>query len=563
MPSPKRSPKGSPKGGKNSPGKKSSKFTAEDQAVCERFFARRRYDNMDAVFVQRGPIITVYARSIHLYEIWNRIPPYEQFNCSASPKKSPGSGKNSPKKSPKGGALGLEEETPKPEYEPAEITGIISIHKSHLTPGKQLYAEVSAHFRYCGHSKVPPYPENVIAKCQCFRDIQLVHPVSFDDEKEVSSFNQQLIFKLRKSLGRGYRLFQYTFDLTRKPDSLFFTRPYYSDFSSGLFWTLRAYIANEEDCQTKPEEETKMEFFKYTICPTLTPSCLRETPPIAYTRYCTQEDTGDLLLQAQLDRDIYYHGQDIKVKINIENNSGRHVVNLIAVFVEQTYRLFHQFPHDSSIPLGEVILRSGDPGLPINPRSKNFTKDVLLKPAYDQTKYNLAIEGKMSVDKKVFLASSTIIMNATQVAVAVVEEPEPPAGQKSSQKGSPSAKSASPKEKKSPAKSKSPKREKSPPKNAPTSPPATAAPADGPEPITEPRLAITINEVNHLTNKQACRSVFIAYDVVVRLNLRTPEGEEAGHPEVRLPFILTRETRFLDKLSNPPPPPVWGTIKSH
>ncbi|TPP66943.1 hypothetical protein FGIG_11857 [Fasciola gigantica] len=168
----------------------------------------------------------------------------------------------------------------------------------------------------------------------------------------------------------------------------------------------------------------------------------------------------------------------------------------------------------------------------------------------------------MSMDKKVFLANSTIIMHATQVAIATVEEPEPPptASGKNSPKGSP-VKSGSPKKEKSPAKSGSPKKEKSPSgKNAPAAALAQNAPVDEPEPITEPRLVITISELNQLTSKQACRSVFIAYDVVVRLNLRTPLGDEAGHPEVRLPFILTRETQYLDKLSNPPPPPVWVTI---
>ncbi|THD19976.1 Beta-arrestin [Fasciola hepatica] len=569
MSSSKRSPKQSPqKGGKSSPSKKSSKFTAEDQAACERFFARRRYEDMDAVFKQRGPVITIYARSIHLYEVWNCLPPYEQFNCSASPKKSPKSEKKSPKKSPKGGASkspGAVEESAKPEFEPAVMTGIVCIHKSHLGPGKKLFAEVTAEFRYYGHSKVPPYPDNVIARCQCFRDIQHIYPVTFDEEKDVSNFNQQLIHKLRRDLGNGYRFIQYVFDVTRKPDSLFFTRPYYPDFSSGLFWKLRVYIAPEEGCDPLPGQETVMEFFKYTICPALTPFCLRETEPVTYKRYCTQDDTGDLILEAQLDRDIYYHGQEIKVKINIENNSGRHLIDTIAVFVEQTYRLFHQFPHDNSIRLNEVLIQTGDPGMPIQPRSKSFTKDVLIRPEYDQTKYNLAIDGKMSMDKKVFLANSTIIMHATQVAIATVEEPEPPptASGKNSPKGSP-VKSGSPKKEKSPAKSGSPKKEKSPPgKNAPTAAPAQNAPLDEPEPITEPRLVITISELNQLTSKQACRSVFIAYDVVVRLNLRTPLGDEAGHPEVRLPFILTRETQYLDKLSNPPPPPVWGTIKPH
>ncbi|KAF6770602.1 hypothetical protein AHF37_09139 [Paragonimus kellicotti] len=218
---------------------------------------------------------------------------------------------------------------------------------------------------------------------------------------------------------------------------------------------------------------------------------------VSYTRYATQNDTGDLILQAKLEREIYYHGQEIKVKIQIENNSSRHVVDTVAVFVEQTYRLFHQFPHDSSIPLGEVLLKS-----------------------------------------------------------VIIQEPDEPTDGKTSPKGSPKGKKSSPKDK-SPQKGKKSPRDKSPGKGAKAPPIPIEEPAQ-----TETKPTMTIKEINILTNKQACRSATVAYDVVVRLNLRLANGEESGHPMVRLPFILTRETRFLDKLANPPPP-TWAVVQPH
>ncbi|OON14790.1 hypothetical protein X801_09415 [Opisthorchis viverrini] len=103
---------------------------------------------MDAVFVQKSPLISLYVRSIHLYEIWNRLPPYEQF-CNSNTndnRKSPKSSKSSPKKSPKkGGATNqkvVSEEAPKPEYEPAIITGVVAVHKTRITNEKKLYVPV-------------------------------------------------------------------------------------------------------------------------------------------------------------------------------------------------------------------------------------------------------------------------------------------------------------------------------------------------------------------------------------------------------------------------------------
>ncbi|CAH8561938.1 unnamed protein product [Dicrocoelium dendriticum] len=558
--SPKESPKKSPKKGRSSPTKGLRMGAEEWEEFQRKYFARKRYNTMDVVFTQKSPAISLYVRSIHLYEIWNRLPPFEQF-CNSNDEEintSNRSPKSSPKKSPKKGGTANqkvdEEEIQKPEYEPAEITGVVAVHKSHIHIKNKLFVEITAKFKYIGHAKVPPFPDNVASECQCFRDVQVVYPVNFDLDTKLADFSQQLIFKLRKSLGKGHRFFPFTFDVTRKPDSLFFTRPYYPDYSSGLFWNLRAYIAHEENCNPLPNEEVSMEFFKYTIAPVLSRLALRETPVVEYKRFSTMDDTGDLILAAQLERDTYYQGQEIKVKIQIENNSSRHVIEAIAVFVEQTYRIFHQFPHDYSIPLGEVLLKGSDSGLPIQPRGRNWTKEVSVKPVYDRTKYNLAIDGKMPVDNKIFLANSTVIMMKEQMYALKIQEPEV---KKVSPKGSPTSKRKSPESKKSPKGKKS----TSPGKVASKTSPVAEA-AEQPTPQEKPQIESKMNEVNTLTNKQVCRSATIAYDVVVRLNLRTPTNDESGHPMVRLPFILTRETRYLDKLLNPPPP-TWAIVPPH
>lgn len=558
MPSPKKSPKDSPKkGGRASPGKGKP---VRDEEASKRAFARKRYDTMDAIFVQKGPNVSIYAKSIHLYEIWNNIPPVESFSNSNSTKKSsPKTPKGSPNKkaSPKGKGADAkshagERDDIQPQYEPALITGIVVTNKKNLRTGKLLYLDVNADFQYLAHGKVPPFPDTVGSRCRCFHETKLLAPVTFDTDKETSQFCQMLISEFRKKMPRGTRFFPFEFNVTRKPDSVFFTRPYHAEFHSGLFWNLHAYLTTAPECAPLPDEEITMEFYKYTITPSLLSISTRDPSSMEYIRYSTLDDTGDLVLQAKLDRDVYYQGQDINVQIQVENGSSRHVIHSVTVFVEQTYRLFHQFPHDSSIPLGEVVLRAGEGGLPIAPRSKMWTKTVTVKPVYDQTKYNLAIDGKMPVDGKVFLANSTVIMLATQVPV-VIEEAPAATERGRSPKGSPGTKNKSPK-------SQSPKGSSKSPKKASTVKETPAVEQKEEKPI--PLQVVTMKEVNSLTNKQSCRSIFIAYDVVVRLNIRTPQGDESGHPTVRVPFVLTKETRFLDKLTNPPPP-TWGTIKPH
>nr|CAH8831671.1 unnamed protein product [Trichobilharzia regenti] len=539
MPSPK-------KGGRKSPTKGTVKGESLD-SIEKRIFARKRYDLIETAFTQKSQPISIYVKSIHLYEVWNRLPLVEQFcnsNTNENASKSP---KSTPKKSPKGKgktsptAIQSDEVINKPDHENAKLYGVVSVDKNQITNGYNLYVEITAEFSYYDHSKVPPFPERSDTKCMCYREVLQLSPRSLNDIPLIP-FIDTLASSIKEKLGKGYQIFPFDFDLTQKPDSVFFNRPYYPNFTSGLFWSLRAFTAMDKDCDPLPGRYITMKIYKYTISPALRPLTMTSNPPTKYIRYSTRNDTGDLILEAQLDKDIYYHGQEIRVKISIENNSSRHVVQNMVVFVEQTYRLNHQFPHDRSIPLGEVVLNDKQYALPINPRGK-WSKEVQVKLTFDQTKYNLAVDGKMDGDNKVFLASSTIIMDTKVIHEVVNERTE---SKNPSPKGSPKGKNR----KGSPTKSKKGKSE-------------NVAPTDDKQQETnEQAPQFTTKTIHSLTNKQVCRSIFISYDVVVRLNLSNVLGEESGHPMVRVPFILTRETKFLDKLANPPPP-TWSVIKPH
>nr|VZI36979.1 unnamed protein product [Spirometra erinaceieuropaei] len=544
-----------------SKGSKGSKASPEALEALEKaIFGRERYDDMDSVFFRRSKNMILYAHKIHLYEVWNQLPPLQpqaadEAGRSASPKGSKGSKKsNSPKskspgKSKSGSPVPAGDEPPKAELEKAILMGAVAVPKElSLDPAEKIFVEVAADFTYYDYSKVPPFPPAVVSKLRLFRDFCHIFPLDFDRPVPYTVFEQDMIKKVHQELPAGWHCYAFQFDLTRLPDSLFFSRPYHVENITGLSWTLRAFSAKLDYCQPLPENEVSMTFYKYTIAPVVTPSAERPICSMEYNRFACLEDQGDLVITAQLDRDVYYHGDTVNVTVNISNDSARHVVSAITVCIEQNCKLVNEIPHTFTVRIGEIYIGSGEFGLPVNPKNKGWSKEFNIRPMYDRSLYNLVVDGRMSRDNKIFLAESTVIMRADKVKIE--PPPEEPAGRKSPKSGSKGSKDTSNK------KASKDSSKKGSPKEAKGSPQPTAPPEE-PEPVQPLE-----KEVNVLVGSQVCRNAIISYEAVVRCTIRTMTGEEGGAPSLRVPFILSRNSRYIDKL-NVQTPPVFAIASMH
>ncbi|KAL7058845.1 hypothetical protein AAHC03_012900 [Spirometra sp. Aus1] len=582
MPSKKSGSKGKGgKGSKNSKGK-GSKGSPERLAEIEKtIFGRERYDAMDSIFIRKSKNIVLFAPKIHIYEVWNRLPPVQKpkqeeppggggGKSTSSPKgskKSPKKGKSpkkskSPKNSPgKGSSAKTGEgapEEPQSEYERALLIGSVAVPKTLLKPGDKLFVEVTADFVYYDYSKVPPFPPAVVSNVRCYRDFYYIFPYNFDRPTPFTVFAQHMLIKVHDEYPHGWYSYAFLFDLTRKPDSIFFTRPYHVENISGLKWTLRAFAARTEYCIPPPENEVSMTFYKYTIAPVLFPSVERPISTVNYTRYACLQDTGSLAITAQLDRDVYYQGDTVNITVSISNDSSRHIVSAITVCIEQNCRLVSEIPHTYSIRIGEIYIGPGEFGLPVNPKNKGWSKEFNIRPMYDRSLRNLVVDGRMVRDHKIFLAESTVIMRAD--IVKLEPPPEPPAsgskspkkGSKGSPKGASKGKGGSKGSKGKGSKGKGSKGKGSPKEKTPPAVPPEPSP---PPPILE-------KEVNVLVDNQVCRTAIISYEAVVRCTIRTPAGDEGGAPSVRVPFLLSRNSRYFDKL-NVQTPPIFATAVMH
>ncbi|VDD75460.1 unnamed protein product [Mesocestoides corti] len=621
MPSPGSSPKGS-KGKSKSKSKGSAKGKSKSGLSPEELeklcFGRRRYDNLEAVFIKKSTNIVLFCDKIHIYEVWHRLPVLfteeaepgsggEKSGSKKGSKKSPKGSKDSPKGSkgsPKGskgskgskggkgskkskgskGSKGskqkgapaektydepifVDDRPELGEYDRANLVGAVAFPKILCKNGYKIFVEITADFAYYDYGKVPPFPETVVCKRRCYRDHCYIYPYNFDQMAPYSTFAQEMLLKVKHEYPRGWQLVPFVFDLTRKPDSFAFSRPYYAENPTGLHWNVRAFVGMTEYCIPPPENEVSMAFYKYTITPASRPLAIRPSITIEYNRWLCLEDQGSLVLSATLDKDIYYHGEEVNISVQISNDSMRHSVTAISVYIEQTYTFHSQIPHDNSIPLVETFAQSGQLGLPIGPKNKGWFNTFTLRPVYDPYKYNLALDGRMGRDKKMFLAESSVIMRRDLVLVDV-PPPESDGDKKDGKKGkgsgkkskSEGSKGSKSKDKKSPkSKEKSPKSKggkggKS--KGSKGSKGSKQKGSKGEEaaeeeiPVDPECIMPNFREVNVFTTRQECRIVNISYQAVVRLTL----GDEAGHPIVRVPFVLTRNSRYIDQLPERMPP---------
>lgn len=537
-------------------------------------FGRVRYQDMDSIFVKRSPQIVLFMQKLHMYEIWNELPPLQPPSIedgdakskgskkgkSKGSKGSKGSGKKSPKKSkspkasksPKksGGGDEFEEDfSNKPEYEKAILVGAVAIPKTAIKPDEKLFVEISAEFTYYDYSSMPPYPHAIVFKNRLYHDYYHIYPYNYERPTPFMVFSQEMILKVNEEYPHGWHSYAFQFDITRLPDSLFMTRPKRWERNSGIHWNCRAYIAKAHYCIPDPCKEVCMMFYKYTIAPVLRPTSERPSSQMTYTRAACMSDDGGLVLTAMLERDVYYQGEEINVAVQISNDSKRTAVCGISVMIEQTSTVNRQIPHEIHIPVGEVIAMEGERGLPISPKNKGWSETFAIRPVCDvYSKYNLAVDGRMSRDKNIFLAESSVMLRYNRVKV----EPPPPEVSKKGSKASKGSKGSKGKNKNNASKGSKGKGKKGSKESKKNSKSKEDAPKldDNCPPPEE------FKEVNTLAVDQICRDVSVTYQAVVRLTLKSIDGDgEGGTPMVRVPFILSRNSRYLDRLQPREPVP--------
>lgn len=115
--------------------------------------------------------------------------------------------------------------------------------------------------------------------------------------------------------------------------------------------------------------------------------------------------SGKLNLEVNLDRDVYYHGEQIAAHININNSSRKQVKNIKAQIVQHC-EVTMVNKHFTRV-VAEMETREGCPITPGASLSKTFHLTPMAKNSKDR---GVALDGQLK-DADVNLASSTLVAN--------------------------------------------------------------------------------------------------------------------------------------------------------
>ncbi|XP_013771701.1 beta-arrestin-1-like [Limulus polyphemus] len=173
----------------------------------------------------------------------------------------------------------------------------------------------------------------------------------------------------------------------------------------GVDYELKAYVADTEEEKPHKRNSVRLAIRKIMYAP----SKQGEQPSVEISKEFMMSP-NKLHLEASLDKELYYHGEEIAVNVHVANNSNR-TVKKIKVSVRQfaDICLFSTARYKCSV--AEV---ESEDGCPIGP-GFTLSKVFYLKPllANNKDKRGLALDGQLK-HEDTNLASSTIITDPDQ-----------------------------------------------------------------------------------------------------------------------------------------------------
>uniref|UniRef100_H2S6E9 S-arrestin n=1 Tax=Takifugu rubripes TaxID=31033 RepID=H2S6E9_TAKRU len=161
---------------------------------------------------------------------------------------------------------------------------------------------------------------------------------------------------------------------------------------------IKAFSAESQDAKVRKRSSVKLMIRKVQFAPDTD----GVAPSVETTRDFVMSDKP-LHVQTSLDKEVYYHGEPIKVYVNVSNNSSKNVKNII-VSVEQVANVV-LYSNDSYVKC-VAIEETGDSVSPGATLQKVYSLLPLL--ANNRERRGIALDGKLK-HEDTNLASSSMI----------------------------------------------------------------------------------------------------------------------------------------------------------
>ncbi|GAA6229479.1 S-arrestin-like isoform X2 [Lates japonicus] len=279
------------------------------------------------------------------------------------------------------------------------VDGVILVDLEALQ-GRKVFVTLSCTFRY-GRDDMDVM--GIAFRRELFLSTRQVYPPLQDREKGIHTKTQA---RLLRKLGENAYPFFFEF-----PDNLpcsVALQPAPSDVGKqcAVEFEIKAFSAESQDAKVRKRSSVKLMLRKVQYAP----EGEGVAPSVETTRDFVMSDKP-LHVKASLDKELYYHGETIKVYVNITNNSNKNIKNII-VSVDQisSVVLYSNDTYIKSVAIEEY----GDTVSAGATLQKEYKLLPLL--ANNRERRGIALDGKLK-HEDTNLASSSMIKEGVQKEV--------------------------------------------------------------------------------------------------------------------------------------------------
>ncbi|XP_050693776.1 arrestin homolog [Eriocheir sinensis] len=268
------------------------------------------------------------------------------------------------------------------------VDGVVVVDNDYLR-GRRVYARVVVTYR---HGR----EEDEVMGLHFTKEFELVNnQVAPNDNQELNDVQERLVKKLGGNA--------YAFSVALPPSApCSVTIDSGDDMSAqplGVTYDLRLYVSDRKD--ENPHRRNSVCFAVRKVQFASAGASNRQPQTLVSKSFTLSP--GKLNLEVSLQRDMYFHGQQVEATVNINNGSKKTVKTMkaqIVQHVEVTMTNNHFSRVVSSLESRE--------GCPITPGS-NLTKTFSLTPqaSTNQKRFGIALDGRVK-DQDANLASSTV-----------------------------------------------------------------------------------------------------------------------------------------------------------
>jgi len=277
------------------------------------------------------------------------------------------------------------------------IDGVVLVDPEYIRDRK-VYCHVMAAFRY-GR-------EDLDVLGLAFRkDLYLASEQIFPPDKERLKPLTKLQERLMKKLGENAHPF--FFELTPSSPASVTLQPAPGDTGKpcGIDYEMKAFVGDSAEDNPHKRNSVRLAIRKVMYAPSKPGA-----QPSAEVSKEFMMSPNKLHLECSLDKELYYHGENISINVHIQNNSNKSVKKIkvsvrqfsdICLFTTAQYKCtVDQMESEDGFPLGS---------------GSTMSKVYLLRPvlANNKDKWGLALDGQLK-DEDTNLASSTLVRNVSQ-----------------------------------------------------------------------------------------------------------------------------------------------------